>query len=204
MAKRCLIETCKREAETYCYHCSQDVCTKHYLEHKKSIQEQLHPLIDEVNSIYDRLNHGDKNRSKSFPHYFTDVYSQVDQWRADCHDHIDVVYHRARSQIETIVKTHQNELTQKVISNLESLEKMRQQLRELLKDGDVTHRQLEALKRQLEEFKKKEQEAIKYPDIRIITVKFDIEKHINITTVDKHSIEKQQQVKCLQKSPSNK
>ncbi|CAF2052381.1 unnamed protein product [Rotaria magnacalcarata] len=204
MAKRCLIETCKREAETYCYHCSQDVCTKHYLEHKKSIQEQLHPLIDEMNSIYDRLNHDDKDQSKSLPHYFIDVYSQVDQWRADCHDRIDIVYRRARSQIETIVKSHQNELTQKAISNLESLEKMRQQLRALLKDGDVTHRQLEALKRQLEEFKKKEQEAIKYPDIRIITLKFDIEKHINITTDDKHPMEKQQQLKCPQKSPSNK
>ncbi|MCC7159916.1 MAG: hypothetical protein IT281_10325 [Ignavibacteria bacterium] len=204
MAKRCLIETCKREAETYCYHCCQDVCTKHYLEHKKSIQEQLHPLIDEMNFIYDRLNHGDKNQSKSLPHYCIDVYSQIDKWRADCHDRIDVVYRRARSQIETMVKSHQNETTQKAISNLESLEKMRQQLRDLLRDGDVTYRQLEEIKRQLEEFKKNEQGAIKYPDIRIVTEKIDIEKYISITIDDKHPIEKQQQLKCPQKPLSNK
>ena len=67
MAKRCLIEVCKREAETYCYHCSRDVCTKHYLEHKKWIQEQLHPLVDEMNTIYERFRHDDKKQSTSLP-----------------------------------------------------------------------------------------------------------------------------------------
>ncbi len=46
-------------------------------------------------------------------------------------------------------------------------------MKELLKDGNVTYRQLETMKHQLEEIKKKEQELVKYPDIRIITQKID-------------------------------
>ncbi|CAF1467720.1 unnamed protein product [Rotaria sordida] len=193
MAKRCLIETCKREAETYCYHCSNDVCTKHYLEHKQWIQEQLNPLVDEINFIYDRLHHDDKNQTKSIPQYLINVYSQLDKWNADCHNNIDIVCHRVRSQIENIVKSNQHEETQKVIYNLESLEKLRQQLKELLKEGDVTYRQLEIMKRQLEELKKKEQEPIRYPDIRIITQKIDVSKYIGVTTDVKYPTEKQQQ-----------
>ncbi|CAF1478509.1 unnamed protein product [Rotaria sp. Silwood1] len=202
MAKRCLIETCKREAETYCYHCSNDVCTKHYLEHKKWIQEQLHPLVDEINFIYDRFHHDDKNQTKSIPQYLINVYSQLDKWKTDCHHHIDIVYHRVQSQIENIVKSHQHEETQKTNHNLELLEKLRQQLKELLKEGDMTYRQLETMKRQLEELKKKEQDPIKYPDISIITQKLDVEKYVSVTSDVKHSIEKQQQQPRSPQKPS--
>ncbi|CAF3102684.1 unnamed protein product [Rotaria sp. Silwood2] len=204
MAKRCLIETCKREAETYCYHCSNDVCTKHYLEHKKSIQEQLHPLVDEINFIYEHIHYDDKNKTKSIPQYLINVYSQLDKWKTDCYHHIDIVYQRIRSQIENIAKSHQHEETQKTIYNIESLEKLRQQIKELLKEGDVTYRQLETMKRQLEELKKKEQEPIKYPDIRIITQKIDVEKHVSVITDIKHPTEKQQQPRSPQKISPNK
>ena len=180
MERRCLIEACKREAETHCYHCSRDVCTNHYLEHKKAIQEQLPPFVDEVNLIYDRLRRSDENQATSMPKYLISIYNQLDQWRLDCHQHIDAVYQRARNQIETIAENHKQEETQKPAGVLKSLEKMREELRQLLKEGDVTYRQLEAMKKQLEEIKKKEQEPINYPNIRIITAKIDLEKHISV------------------------
>jgi hypothetical protein len=62
-----------------------------------------------------------------------------------------------------------------------------------LKEGDVTYRKLETMKHQLEEIKKKEQELVKYPNIRIITQKIDIDKCISVTTDIKHTNEKQQQ-----------
>src|SRR5437868_526847 len=104
MDKRCSIEACKREGETHCYHCSQDVCSKHFLEHKKWTQEQLPPLIDEVNMIYDRLHYGDQNQTASIPQCFINAYTQLDKWREDCHQHIDIVYQRVRREMEAIVE----------------------------------------------------------------------------------------------------
>lgn len=200
MAKRCLIETCKREAETYCYHCSQDVCTKHYLEHKKWIQEQLHPLVDEINLTYDRLRHNDKNQMPPVPQFLTNNYNQLDKWREDCHRRVDITYYRVRDQIENIIESHKQEEAEKVVKNFESLENMRKELNELLKEGDVTYRQLETIKQQLGEIKKKEQAPVKYPNIRIKTEKIDIDKCISVITNSKHPNETQEQPKI----PSNK
>jgi DNA repair exonuclease SbcCD ATPase subunit len=192
MDKRCLVEACKREAETHCYHCSRDVCTTHYLEHKKSIQEQLPSFVDEVNVIYERLRRSDKNQAATpAPYYLINVYNQLDQWRLDCHQHIDTVYQGVRNQIENIAESRKNQETQKAVGILESLEKMREQLKELLNEGDVTYRQLETMKKQLEEIKKKEQESINYPDIRIITKKIDVEKHARVTVESKRPIDEQ-------------
>ena len=182
MAKRCLIETCKREAETYCYHCSRNVCTKHYLEHKSWIQDQLHPLVDEMNLVYDRLRHDDKKTTTSVPQCWTTAWNLLDKWREDCHHRIDLTYDRVRIQVETIVEKYKVEETEKVSKNLDSLEKLRQKLNELLKEGDMTYRQLETMKQQLEEIKKKEQEPLKYPDIRIVSQKLEIEKCISVVT----------------------
>lgn len=204
MAKRCLIETCKREAETHCYHCSQNVCTKHYLEHKKWTQEQLHPLVDEINFIYDRLNHGNKNRTKPVPQYFVKLYSDLDKWRVDCYASIDNAYNRTRSQIESLLQTYHHEEFQKETHNVELLEKIREQIRELLKEGDVTYRQLETMKQQLEEFKRQEEIPIKCPNVRLVTQRLDIDKYVNITTEVKYSVEKQQQPKSPQKTSLNK
>lgn len=204
MAKRCLVETCKREAETYCYHCSHDVCTKHYLEHKKSIQEQLHPFVDEINLIYDRLRPDNKNQTSSVPQCFINACSQLDKWREACHHCIEITYDRIRHQINDIMENHKHDETQKAMKNLESLEKIREQLKELLKEGDVTYRQLETMKQQLEEIKKREQESIKYPDIRIITQKIDVDKCVSVTTNIKHPNEKQHQTRNTQDTSSNK
>jgi predicted ribosome quality control (RQC) complex YloA/Tae2 family protein len=181
MDKRCFIEACKREAETYCYHCSQDVCSNHFLEHKKWVQEQLPSLVDEVNVMYDRLHPNDKHEETSIPKCLTDAHNQLDKWCADCHYHIDIVHRRVRSQIESIVERYKDEETRKAAKNLQSLEEMRQQLTELLKEGDMTYRQLETMRRQLEEVRKKEQELSSYPDIRVITQKLDVDKHVSIT-----------------------
>jgi SpoVK/Ycf46/Vps4 family AAA+-type ATPase len=197
MDRICSVETCKREAETYCYHCSHDVCTKHYLEHKKSIQEQLPPLIDEINLIYERLYHSDEIQT-ALSQCLINAYSQLDKWRADCHRRIDTTYQRVHKQIEDIAEKHKHEETQKAVKNLESLEKMRQQVNELLKEGDVTYRQIERTKQQLQEIKNKEQEPIKYPDVRIITQKLDADKYASITVDVKSSIDEIQKPRSPQ------
>jgi hypothetical protein len=195
------VEACKREAETHCYHCSRDVCTTHYLEHKKSIQEQLPSFVDEVNVIYERLRRSDKNQAPSASSYLVNVYNQLDQWRVDCHQHIDTIYQGVRNQLESIVESHKNEETKKPVGILESLEKMREKLKELLNEGDVTYSQLETMKKQLEEIKKKEQEPINYPDIRIITEKIDVKKHVRIIIESKHPIDEQQNSKWAWLTP---
>lgn len=199
MAKRCLIQACKREAEIYCYHCSQDVCSKHFFEHKKWIQEQLPLLTDEVNLIYERFRHND-NAQTSVPSYFINIYNELDKWRESCRQQIDIVYQRVRSQVVDVAEKHEHDENQQVVRKLKSLESLRQQLNELLKEGDVTYRQLETMKQELEKIKTKELEQIKYPDIRIITQKFDASKYINITINTIHRTYEKQQPKYTKPS----
>ena len=182
MAKRCLVETCKREAETYCYHCSHDVCTKHYLEHKNSIQEQVHPFVDQINLLYDRLRHDDQNKIMSTAQSVINVRSQLDQWRDECHQRIDMIYDRVQHQIDGIVEGCKQDERQRRGKNLKSLEEIREQMKDLLKESDITHRQLETMKQKLEEIKRKEQEPVNYPDIRIAIDKIDMEKCVRLIT----------------------
>lgn len=180
MARRCTTENCKREAETYCYHCSNDVCTKHYLEHKKSIQAELPWLTDEVNIFYDCIQRNRKSHRPSAPQCSIDAYNQLEKWRQECHEHIDTVCQRIRSQIEVIVDNYKIEQSQHTTKIIESLEKLRQKVNQLKKDDDVTYRQLETMKQQLDELKRKEKEPNKQSDLRLIAQKIDISKHINI------------------------
>ena len=186
-----MVEACKREAETHCYHCSQDVCSKHFLEHKNSIQEQLPSFVDEVNVIYDRLRHAGQKESTFVPPTLLAAYGQLEQWRVDCHEQIDFVYNEFRLHIDDIVQNCKRQDTQKSMNLLQSLEKTREQMKEMLKDNDVTHRQLEVLKRQLETIKQMEQEPIEYPDIQVTTEKLDVRNHINIVTQAKTSFAEQ-------------
>lgn len=175
-----MVEACKREAETHCYHCSQDVCSRHFLEHKNSIQEQLPLFVDEVNVIYDRLRRAAEKESTFVPPSLLAAYGQLEQWRVDCHQQIDFVYNQFRLRIDDIVQDCKHQDTHKSMKLLESLEKMREQVNELLKENDVTHRQLEVLKRQLETIKQTELEPVEYPDIHVTTEELNVRNDIKI------------------------
>ena len=121
-----------------------------------------------------------KSHKPTAPQSSLDAYNQLEKWRQECHEHIDTVYQRIRSQIEVIVNNYKLERSQRTATLLESLEKLRQKVNQLKKDDDVTYRQLETMKQQLEELKQKEQEPNKHQDLRLIAQKIDVSKHINI------------------------
>ena len=190
-----MVEACKREAETHCYHCSQDVCSKHFFEHKKLIQEQLPSLVDEVNVIYDRLRQMNGKETTLVLPSLTAAYGQLEQWRVDCHRQIDLVYDHFRLQIDSISENHRHEENLKSKKLLESVEKMREQVREMLKDDDITHRQLETLRKQLVEIEQREREPINCPGIRLTTQKIDVKNHVNIVTETKLLVAEEQRPK---------
>ncbi|CAF1312993.1 unnamed protein product [Adineta steineri] len=180
MTKDCLITGCKKQAATYCYHCSQDLCTSHSTEHKEWIQGQLLPIINDANTMHEHFHHCDKDQTMATLQCLTDVREQLDHWRSDCYHHIDSVYDQAQRQLALILEKHNAELTKKTTQNVESLKTIRRELGELLSEGNIAYRQIDKLKKQINEIKRNEQERINDPDIRIITQKLDVEKHVDI------------------------
>ena len=200
----CSINGCIRDIETYCYHCSRDVCTKHYLEHKNRIQAKFPPFVAEVNVIYDRLLHKQQNSTTLLPQYLVNAYNQLYNWRENCLQRIDFIYKRVRNQIEDIAEIQKKDENEKSTKIIESLEKLRRKLKDLSSEGDITYKQIQILKQQLDDIKNKEQELKKYPDIRIITQKIDVEKCVHVTTDIKYSTVKQQQIRKTPSILSNK
>ena len=180
MARQCKTNNCKREAEAFCYHCSSDVCFKHYLEHKKEIQDQLPGFVDQVNLLYEQLKHKNTNSSEKKPTFYTQAHNKLSNWRTECYQHIDTVYEKTLDQLNSLVKNYQNEVNQKSKNNVESLEKIRQQLNELLKEDDVTYQQLQTMRQQLQKIKQNEQEPTRYPEFSITTERIDVNRYVRV------------------------
>jgi hypothetical protein len=51
MAPPCAIETCKRKSRALCHCCNKNLCPDHLKEHDDSINSQIHPLVDEINTL---------------------------------------------------------------------------------------------------------------------------------------------------------
>ncbi|UJR19395.1 hypothetical protein I4U23_022525 [Adineta vaga] len=182
MAKQCWIQSCKNRAEGFCAHCSEELCHHHFMEHKEWLQEQLLPMIKHVNITCSRLQRCDMDQAIFTLNCLSDARHELNQWRSDCVRHIDDVYDRALQQITVSLEKHKKDAIEQNRQNLDSLSRIRRKLEKLLSSGNIAHRQLQSMKQQLHEIKRKEQEQNNHPDIRISTEKIDVDKFVTVVS----------------------
>ncbi|UJR13278.1 hypothetical protein I4U23_000298 [Adineta vaga] len=179
MVKECMIERCKNQADSHCYHCSQDVCTNHANEHKTWVEKQLLPVVNRVDTMYDHCHQIEKDQTMCTLDYLSDIREQVDQWKTDCYQQIDTIYDQVLSQIKNILEKHKTEIVERATNNLESIKQMRNQLGQLLKDDKIEYRLIENITEELEEIKQVEPE-INHPNIRIFTEQLNVENLVRV------------------------
>ncbi|CAF0943853.1 unnamed protein product [Adineta ricciae] len=180
MAKHCWIDSCRRRAEAFCAHCSEELCHHHFMEHKDWLQEQLLPMIKQVNIIYSRFQRCDMDQAIFTLNCLSDARHELNQWRSACVRHIDDVYDRALQEITTTLEKRKQETVEQNKQNLDSLSKIRRQLERLLNSGKLAYEKLRIMKIQLNDLKRKETEHNNQPDIRIVTDKIDVNRFVDI------------------------
>ncbi|CAF1457166.1 unnamed protein product, partial [Didymodactylos carnosus] len=130
--KFCQIDSCKREAETHCYHCSQDVCAHHFFDHKQSIKNEMNPLTDQINTLTVKI-----NELKPSSINIEQPFYYLEQWRNEVQALVNDVYTLKRQEIETIVQNHEQEFNGYKMEQMRTLDTIRNAVEEFVNNGDV-------------------------------------------------------------------
>ena len=131
---KCSVENCKRDFDTVCAHCRTDFCTKHYIEHAKLANDDLLSLIDRLNSIISSV-----QENNCLSHTF----QQLEEWREKTHDYVEQIYHEKKQRL-------QDDFNEKLKQQMKKLQQLSQQMKDLLIEGDVSFKQVEKMKNDID------------------------------------------------------
>ncbi len=134
-SSKCSVSGCKRDFDTLCAHCQCNFCTKHYIEHAKLANDELVPLADRLNSIINSIQQLDPLQQ---------AFQQLEQWREISHRHIDKLCNKKKRQLQVEIK-------KKIEEQMSKLRELTQQVKELIDEGDASFKQIEKIKKDIEE-----------------------------------------------------
>ena len=77
-ARMCRIDSCGREAVTFCYHCQLDVCCAQFTQLSSMMMTDVYALADEINTLTDNMT--------------TSPIDQLQQWRDKSITLVEQVY----------------------------------------------------------------------------------------------------------------
>ncbi|CAF0743966.1 unnamed protein product [Didymodactylos carnosus] len=153
IVKQCQITSCKRKVETHCYHCNQDVCGKHFNQHKQEIKDQIYPLVDEINELKDKLNHFE------FFDSMKQIYDKLEVWKYESHQFIDQLYTQKYHEIEMLVKEFKNE-------KLNKIDNLGQKIKKAIDEDDETLDEIQLFQTALDTMKNSLQKQFLTIDIK--------------------------------------
>ncbi|CAF1087698.1 unnamed protein product [Didymodactylos carnosus] len=142
--KQCQIQGCARSVATLCYCCQKNVCSKHFNDHIEAIKAQLHPLVDQINEVVEKI------QNLKIEQLANKAYEDLDQWRADIHKLIDDIYSIKRKEIEQIVETNEASFVKHKSEQMDEIEKIKLDVEQLISEDDATVDQIEVLKSALQ------------------------------------------------------
>jgi hypothetical protein len=134
-SSKCSVNGCKRDFDTLSTHCQSNVCTKHYIEHAKLAHDELVPLADQLNSIINSIQQLDPLHQ---------AFQQLEQWREKSHQHIDKLYNEKKRELQV-------EVQQKLKKQMNKLRELSEQVKELIDEGDASFKQIEKIKKDIDE-----------------------------------------------------
>jgi hypothetical protein len=182
-SSKCRIDGCKRGFDTVCAHCQGNFCTKHYIEHAKLANDELIPLVDQLNSMINTIQQLDPVHQ---------AFEQLEQWRQISHRHIDEVCDETKRELKV-------EVQQKVEKQMKQLHNLSQQVKELIDEGDASFKLIEDIKRDIEECQKQCKEFEQRDYIRLhlkpVQIKMTVMMNKKLFTGDGTLLSLEQQIK---------
>ncbi|CAF3276710.1 unnamed protein product [Rotaria sp. Silwood2] len=132
MAQPCVIATCKHASQTLCYGCNQHFCREHMIEHDLSLNSQLNPLSDEINTLGERL------KSINLENAIENSHKKLEQWRIDCHKTIDYFFEQKCHELDRCIR-------KKMEKKREEINRIRTKLSDLIREQEATHKDIDLL-----------------------------------------------------------
>jgi hypothetical protein len=132
MSQNCSTESCKRSSCALCHCCQQNLCLPHLKEHQDVLVSQLHPLVDLINVLGDRL------KALNIEKKLDNVRQKLEQWRVECHQKIDHICNQKYHELD-------QQIAKKLNKNREEIDRVQSKVTELIREQDVTRHDLDLL-----------------------------------------------------------
>ncbi|CAF1343558.1 unnamed protein product [Adineta ricciae] len=113
MSQSCIIESCCSTLGILCHCCDKTFCPDHLDEHYESINEQLKPLAEEINTLNDQI----MNKTKM--KLIGNCLDKLNQWRNESYKTINNFYEKKCRELEEYYLKH-TENHRKEINEIES------------------------------------------------------------------------------------
>lgn len=132
MSESCSIQMCKNLSRTQCHCCRNNFCRSHFVEHDNLPNLQLNSLVDEINSLQDRLTTLDVHKLAR------DSRQKLEQWRIRCYKTIDDIFEAKCREID-------QRANEKVDLQRENISKIQSTVAEFLRKQETNMKDIDLL-----------------------------------------------------------
>jgi hypothetical protein len=157
MSQLCVTDGCKYTSRVLCHCCNKDFCLEHLKQHDETINSQINPLVDEINTLSANL------ITLNTEELISNCREKLDQWRDDCILMINQFYDKKCQELNR--RCHKRLDLFQVEMN-----EIRSKMTKLINEKEITSDDLEILslniydiKKKVEQIKKKSFEINFYP-----------------------------------------
>lgn len=142
MPQLCVTDGCKYTSRVLCHCCNKNLCLEHLKEHNDTINSQLNPLVDEINTLNAHL------IKLNIDELIINDREKLDQWRENCFFLINKFYEKKCE-----------ELSRRYIKRLDSLqnemEEIRSKITKLINEHEIISDDLDILTLNIYDMKRK-------------------------------------------------
>jgi hypothetical protein len=167
---------------TTCNGCRQSLCTKHFVEHRQELSQQM----DHINQDHDLFR---QDMSKEIPKH--PFLNRIDTWERESISKIQAAAETARMDLQQLLNRTKNDLKS-------SFEKMTDELHSCQQSDDFTENDLKRWTEQLKEFRKK----LDIPSTTSLVNDDDIKSSIRLIRVCDKQPQQQRPSTPIQQRPS--
>ncbi|CAF2835114.1 unnamed protein product [Rotaria sp. Silwood2] len=140
MSQSCTVESCESTLGISCHCCDKTFCPDHLNEHYESINSQLNPLANEINTLYDQI------MKKTKEKLIGNCLKKLDKWRDECYQTINCLYEKKRQELE-------QKFVQKTDKQQKEIDQMQLKITKLIHEHDGTQQDLQYFKSTIETIK---------------------------------------------------
>lgn len=137
----CTINKCNRISRALCHCCNQNICLLHLNEHYETFICQLNPLVDEINTLENRLIGIDMKL------LMEKTRQEFDKYRYQYHQTIDEYFERKYQEFEENLK-------EKFQEQNKDINTIRISLKKFHDDQEISQKEIDFFKREIEEINK--------------------------------------------------
>jgi hypothetical protein len=141
MPTPCAIDTCKRKSRALCHCCNKDLCPDHLKEHDDSVNSQVHPLVDEINTVADQLS------KINVDEIIRNCRQKLDKCRDDCQTLNDHFYQEKCQEL-------QQRCVEKVIKLQQQIDAIRAKMNNLIRENEATYEDIHLLEATINDIKR--------------------------------------------------